>query len=123
MKRASSAIAPMIVAAVLLHTAGIAGQQAPPSAAPTVPEPLPISGSASAGSVTTTQTVAPGTSGGNTLAGSVQIQGAFQGSTPTGVASREALPLGMGEAIRRGLAYNLGVIGATELERDARAGQ
>ena len=72
--------------------------------------------------MTTSQTVA-GTNGGNTLTGSVQIQGTIQGSTPVGIASPEPLSLNLGDAVRRGLAYNLGVIGATEIERDARAGR
>jgi outer membrane protein TolC len=122
MKKGSSPRALMTIVAVLL-TGKVFGQQAPPAPPPAAPEPLPISGPVPAGSVSAAQTVVPGTSGVNTLAGSVQIQGVFQGSTPTGIASRDALPLDLGEAIRRGLAYNIGVIGATQIERDAQAGQ
>jgi outer membrane protein TolC len=122
MKHTPSPLALMALVAVLWHPGDVLAQQATPSPVPTVPEPLPISGAPQSGSVQTSQTVA-GTSGGNTLTGSVQIQGTFQGSTPIGVASRESLPLNLGDAVRRGLAYNLGVIGATEIERDARAGQ
>ena len=122
MRRVSSLLAPMVVVALLLDPRDVRGQQAAPSPVPTVPETLPISGPPPGGSVTTSQTVT-GTNGGNTLTGSVQIQGTIQGSTPVGIASPEPLSLNLGDAVRRGLAYNLGVIGATEIERDARAGQ
>ena len=112
----------MMVIGGLLDPRDVRGQQAAPSPVPTAPETLPISGPPPGGSVTTSQTVA-GTNGGNTLTGSVQIQGTIQGSTPVGIASPEPLSLNLGDAVRRGLAYNLGVIGATEIERDARAGR
>jgi outer membrane protein TolC len=102
------------------HPRDVFGQQVP-TVVPTVPAPLPISGSVPIGSVTTTQTPNPDTRGGNTLNGSIQIDGAFQGSTPTGVATTGPLPLNLGDAVRRGLAYNLGVIGATDFERNAMA--
>ena len=55
----------------------------------------------------------------NTLSPSVQVQGAYAGSTP-GVAK---MPfngkLGLREAIQRGLAYNLGQTGATQALRQA----
>ena len=55
----------------------------------------------------------------NTLSPSVQVQGAYAGSTP-GVAN---MPfngkLGLREAIQRGLAYNLGQTGATQSVRQA----
>src|SRR5215510_8285900 len=122
MRRVSSLLAPMVVVALLLDPRDVRGQQAAPSGVPTVPETLPLSGPPPGGAVTTSQTVA-GTNGGSTLTGSVQIQGTFQGSTPVGIASPDPLSLNLGDAVRRGLAYNLGVIGATEIERDARAGQ
>src|SRR5215467_4423644 len=103
----------MSVALVLSHPGHAIGQ-VPPPPPPTIAEPLPISGSTSTGSVTPIQTPNPETRGGNALNGSIQIDGSFQGSTPTGVATPEPLPLNLGEAIRRGLAYNLGVIGATD---------
>jgi len=87
------------------------------------PRQLPVSGSAQGGSVTTGQATVPSASreSVSTLNSSVQIQGAFQGSTPVGVVTKEPLPLSLDEAIRRGLAYNLGVIGAEQTERSARA--
>jgi outer membrane protein TolC len=121
LKRFSSSLTVMTLAGVLWHTASVLGQQAPPSV-PTVPLQLPISGSTPAGSVGTIQSTTAGGDG-NTLNGSVEVQGAFQGSVPTGVPTPEPLPLNLDEAVRRGLAFNLGVIGATELEHGARAVQ
>ena len=40
----------------------------------------------------------PDRRGGSTLNGSIQIHGAFQGSTPTGLATPEPLPLNLDEA-------------------------
>jgi len=87
------------------------------------PQQLPLSGNTPPGSVTTGQATAPAASRNsvNTLNSSIQIQGAFQGSTPAGVATKETLLLSLDEAINRALAYNLGVIGARQAERQARA--
>jgi len=123
MTRRFSRFTLIAVAVVLSHPERAFGQAPPPTPPPAVAEPLPISGSTPVGAVTPLQVPNPETRGGNTLNGSIQIDGAFQGSTPTGVATPEPLPLNLGEAIRRGLAYNLGVIGATDIERSARAGQ
>src|SRR5262245_29212912 len=124
MRKLFSSLVLMTVFGVLLP-AGVFGQQPQPSPVPSGPVGLPISGSSPVGSVTTIQTTTPGPGGvgGNTLNGSIEIDGAFRGSTPTGVGTPEPLPLNLGEAIRRGLAYNLGVIGSTQVERDARAAQ
>src|SRR5262249_8796990 len=75
------------------------------------------------GSVTTGQATAPSASSNsvNTLNSSIQVQGAFQGSIPAGAASKERLLLSLDEAIKRGLTYNLGLIGAQEADRQARA--
>src|SRR5215471_21063310 len=123
MTRLSPVFALMSVALMLSHPGYAFGQGPPPTPPPMTAEPLPISGSAPTGSVTPIQTPNPETRGGNALNGSIQIDGSFQGSTPTGVATPEPLPLNLGEAVRRGLAYNLGVIGATDIERTARAGR
>src|SRR5262245_8487072 len=87
------------------------------------PDQLPISGRFPSGSVTSGQATAPvtGTGSVNTLNSSVQIQGPFQGSIPTGTRTKEPLPLSLEESIRRGLAYNLGTIGAEHAEREARS--
>src|ERR1700688_3068510 len=78
---------------------------------------LPLSGrtAQTSGSVKTSEAPAPSTTATvNTLSPSVQVQGAYAGSTP-GVAN---VPfngkLGLREAIQRGLAYNLGQSGATQ---------
>jgi outer membrane protein TolC len=86
------------------------------------PQQLPLSGN-TPGSVTTGQATAPSASSNsvNTLNTSIQIQGPFLGSTPTGVATKETLLLSLDEAIKRALAYNLGLIGAEQAERQARA--
>jgi outer membrane protein TolC len=122
MTRLRSPLTLLAMALVLSHPVDIFGQGTP-TVVPTTPEVLPLSGIVPIGSVTPIQTPNPDTRGGNTLNGSIQIEGAFQGSTPTGVATLEPLPLNLGEAVRRGLAYNLGVIGATDIERSAKAGR
>src|SRR5262245_22771572 len=103
----------MAVSGVLLFPSATPGQQAQPSSDRSIPGQLPLSGTAQNGSVTTEQATTPGVSGlsVNTLESSIQIQGPFQGSTPTGLATKDPIPLEMGDAIRRGLSYNLGVIG------------
>jgi outer membrane protein TolC len=123
MTRLSPALTLISLALMLSRPVPAFGQAPAPTPAPTIAEPLPTSGSAPIGSVTPIQTPNPETRGGNALNGSIQIDGPFQGSTPTGVATPEPLPLNLGEAVRRGLAYNLGVIGATDIERTARAGR
>jgi outer membrane protein TolC len=52
---------------------------------------------------------------------SVQIQGAYQGSVAHGTRGPQVFPLSLEEAIKRGLQYNLGAIGAGEAARQARA--
>jgi outer membrane protein TolC len=122
MTRLLSGLTPIAVLVVLSQPASAFGQTAP-SPAPAAATQLPVSGSSPIGSVTPIQAPNPDTRGGNALNSTIQIDGAFQGSTPTGVATTEPLPLNLSEAIRRGLAYNLGVIGSTEIERNARAEQ
>jgi len=112
----------LIALPTLWYPTDVLAQQTAPSLSSSVPERLPIAGSAPAGSVGTSQTSTPGTTS-NTVDASVDISGAFQGSTPVGVATREPLSLGLGEAIQRGIAYNLGVIDANAIALDARAAQ
>ena len=115
----------MTVSGVLLFSATAPAQLTLPSASRgrSRPEQLPISGPGQAGSVTTGQATAPAEGGVsvNTLNSSIRIQGPFQGSTPAGTVSTEPLSLPLDEAIRRGITYNLGVIGALQTERFARA--
>ena len=114
----------LIVSGVLLPPTVARGQLSQsPATERARPPQLPLSGSTQTGSVTTGQATVPSASreSVSTLNSSIQIQGAFQGSTPVGVVTKEPLPLSLAEAIRRGLAYNLGVIGAEQTERSARA--
>lgn len=48
---------------------------------------------------------------------SIQVQGAYQGSTPTGSVTTQPLSLTLLDAVQRGLRYNLGSIGAGEASR------
>ena len=83
---------------------------------------LPLSGRSaqSNGSAKTSESPAPSTTATvNTLNPNVQVQGAFSGSTP-GVAG---MPfngkLGLQDAIKRALAFNLGQTGAAQIQRQA----
>jgi hypothetical protein len=68
------------------------------------------------------ETPAPGPGASiNTSNASIQIQGAYQGSTPVGTVSPQVLSLPLPDAIQRGIKYNLGPIGSGEAARQARA--
>jgi outer membrane protein TolC len=112
----------LISLSILLFTSRVAGQtaQLPERSRP---DEYPLSGRIPSGSVTSGQATAPVTGSGsvNTLNNSIQVQGPFQGSIPTGTLTKEPLPLSLEEAIRRGLAYNLGMIGSAQTEREARS--
>jgi outer membrane protein TolC len=113
-----------LIAAALLFVAPAFAQFSPPGGQSqgTQAAQLPLSGrtAQTSGSVKTSEAPAPSTTATvNTLSPSVQVQGAYAGSTP-GVAD---MPfngkLGLREAIQRGLAYNLGQTGATQALRQA----
>ena len=113
-----------LIAAALLFVAPAFAQFSPPGGQSqgTQAAQLPLSGrtAQTSGSVKTSEAPAPSTTATvNTLSPSVQVQGAYAGSTP-GVAN---MPfngkLGLREAIQRGLAYNLGQTGATQALRQA----
>ena len=113
-----------LLAAALLFAAPAFAQLGPPpgQSQGTQAVQLPLSGrtAQTSGSVKTSEAPAPSTTATvNTLSPSVQVQGAYAGSTP-GVAN---MPfngkLGLREAIQRGLAYNLGQTGATQALRQA----
>jgi outer membrane protein TolC len=71
--------------------------------------------SAQTGSVTATQLPVPGTTTSvNTLNPAIQIQGPFAGSASSTDAMPFAGQLSLRDAVQRGLAYNLGVIGLLE---------
>src|SRR6202521_2905503 len=114
----------LLLAAVLLFAGPVFAQLGPPPASSqsTQAVQLPLSGrtAQTSGTVKTSEAPAPSTTATvNTLSPSVQVQGAYAGSTP-GVAK---MPfngkLGLREAIQRGLAYNLGQTGATQALRQA----
>src|SRR5215831_17086536 len=109
-------------ASILLFAIFAAGQTRQSLPERPKPDQLPLS-TIPSGSVTTGQATAPvtGTESVNTLNSSVQIQGPFQGSIPRGTRTKDPLPLSLEESIRRGLAYNLGTIGAEHAEREARS--
>src|SRR5262245_27005830 len=72
--------------------------------------PIPLSGrSAPGGSITAVESVVPGVTGSiSTVNPTIQVQGAFGGST-RGKQPLNA-PLSLQEALRRGLEYNLGTL-------------
>jgi outer membrane protein TolC len=113
-----------VAATALILVAPAFAQFAPPAGSTqgTQAVQLPLSGrtSSTSGSVKTSEAPAPSTTATvNTLSPTVQVQGAYAGSTP-GVAK---MPfngkLGLLEAIQRGLSYNLGETGATQALRQA----
>src|SRR5579864_2613055 len=113
-----------LFAALFLFAAPVFAQLGPPpgQSQGTQAVQLPLSGRSAqtSGTVKTSEAPAPSTTATvNTLSPSVQVQGAYAGSTP-GVAN---MPfngkLGLREAIQRGLAYNLGQTGATQALRQA----
>jgi outer membrane protein TolC len=108
----------------LLALATPAAAQAPSAAQQqsTQAVQLPISGrtAQSNGSVKTTESPISGvTNSVDTLNSSVQVQGAYAGSTPSTAKMPFSGKLGFQEAITRALAYNLGQTGATQALRQA----
>jgi outer membrane protein TolC len=104
-------------------TVGDASAQAPSpgQSQGTQSTPLPLSGrNAQSGSVTATQSSTPGAASTvNTLSPTVQVQGAYSGST-AGFSNRPfSGKLSLREAIERGLEYNLGAIGLDQAVRQA----
>jgi outer membrane protein TolC len=97
--------------------------QAPsPSSPPaTQAQQLSLSGrTGQSGSVNATEIPVPGlTASVNTLNTSVQVQGPYQGSI-AGTAQSFTGKLSLGEAIARGLKYNLGTVGLAQAMRQAR---
>jgi outer membrane protein TolC len=52
---------------------------------------------------------------------SIEVQGVYQGSVAKGTVSAQPLSLTLADAIKRGLEYNLGTIGAGGAARQTRA--
>ena len=117
MRKLVSSLALTIVFGIVSRPDIVFGQQPPPVASSsdsTGPADLRSSSGRYGDDAAKTTTPDGPTISGNTLNGTVQIEGVFGGSTPAGLATPEPLPLNLNEAIRRGLAYNLGVIGGTK---------
>jgi len=82
---------------------------------------IPLSGrSGQAGSVSATQSATPAGSNINTLNSSVQVQGSYQGSILGPATPPGPFTLTLEEALKRGLAYNLGAVGFEQSIRQAR---
>ncbi|HLH03671.1 MAG TPA: TolC family protein [Bryobacteraceae bacterium] len=85
--------------------------------------PLPASGrQASTGAVQAQQTPGPG-SGVATVSSSVQIGGNFAGSVPAAQSGTGPITLTLSDALKLGLAANLGTVSAGNEARAARAGR
>jgi outer membrane protein TolC len=83
---------------------------------------LPASGrNGESGSVATQQT--PGVSGTGTVSSSVQVNGNYAGSLPSSSVPNGPVSISLEDAIKRGLAANLGTITANNSVRAARAGR
>lgn len=114
-----------LLAGAALLAAGPAFAQFGPPATPTPGTQavqLPLSGrtAQSNGTVKTSEAPAPSTTATvNTLNPTVQVQGAYAGSTPGTSKMPFNGKLGLRDAISRGLAYNLGETDATQALRQA----
>jgi outer membrane protein TolC len=83
-------------------------------------EQLPASGRGAPGSVSTQQQAAP-SPGANVVNSSIQIDGDFQGSVPGDKIPAGPFTLTLADAVRLGLAANLGVLTADDTARATRA--
>ncbi len=118
MRRAIAFSIVLIACGGLRSLAQTSGSGAVPAARPT---PLPMSAASSqAGAVGTQQTPVAG-SGPATINSSIQVNGNFAGSVPGKELAPGAITLSLADAVKRGLATNLGPITATNSERAARA--
>jgi outer membrane protein TolC len=83
---------------------------------------LPFSGSPGGNSVSTQQSATnSGQHNTNTISTILQIEGRYQGSVIDPTAADSSVPLTLGDAIRRGLQFNLGAVSASNSLRQARA--
>jgi outer membrane protein TolC len=118
-----TARAGFIVAQLVVVTSALAAQLAPPSGSSqgSRANQLPLSGAgAQSGSVVSTQAPVPGTTSSvNTLNPSLEVSGSYAGSINGVVRSPFSGRLSLGEAIQRGLAYNLGAESIAQATRQA----
>jgi outer membrane protein TolC len=83
---------------------------------------LPASGrNGQGGSASATEQPAPGTTSVNTLNPSVQVSGPYAGSARSTAAMPFSGKLSLEEALKRGLAYNLGAVGMAQAARQTGA--
>lgn len=82
---------------------------------------LPLSGREQAGASVTQSAAPPPGSSVDTLNTQIEIQGAYAGSVLDPAAPAGALSLTLADAVRRGLAFNLGLVGADDALRQSRA--
>jgi len=111
-----------IILLSLCIAGGDASAQGPPAQSQgTQAVQLPLSGrTAQSGSVTATQSSTPGAASTvNTLNPTVQVQGAYSGSTSSFSNRPFSGKLSLREAIQRGLEYNLGAVGLAQAVRQA----
>jgi hypothetical protein len=112
-----------LAVALIFAAPAFAQLGSPPAQSPgTQAVQLPLSGRAaqSSGTVKASEAPAPSTTATvNTLSPSVQVQGAYGGSTPGTAKMPFNGKLGLQEAIQRGLLFNLGESGATQALRQA----
>jgi len=92
-----------------------------PPPPPTPARQLPLSGRGAVGSVATPQVTLPGGGGNDTVSGSVQVSGAYQGSVPAENVPAGAITLTLADAVKYGLAANLGILTANDSTRVSRA--
>jgi len=72
-------------------------------------------------SISTPRPINPAASTTNPSALATQGQNPYLGSTPSGKATDEVVPLSLNEAVERGLRYNLGLIESNQASAEARA--
>jgi outer membrane protein TolC len=95
--------------------------QSPPQGAASRALQLPLSGRQAGGTVVQQSSTPPPGSSVNTVNTQIQVQGAYNGSVPGKDAPSASVTLTLDEAVRRGLATNLGMIGADAASMQARA--
>jgi outer membrane protein TolC len=104
-------------------TSGLACREsfAQGSPAPSKAQQVPLSQSGSVEAQQSTAGSAGSSSSVNTLNSTIQLSGNYQGSVPDPKAPHGSLTLTIGDAIRRGLQFNLGGVSASVSLRQARA--
>jgi outer membrane protein TolC len=83
--------------------------------------PVPLSGRGTAGSVVATEAPVPGaTTSVNTLNPTVEVQGPYSGSAGSTAKRPFSGMLALGDAIQRGIEFNLGAVNIAQVVRQAR---